>query len=490
MRSDGKRVGGWAKVAPTPKSRQPCHRLMWRPALTLSLMQTDSWFARARMPSGLHLKMYTMAHSRGFGGGSGVYMPVFAADDSELPARDWLALGGGGDETCAAPAHDDGDSDSSEALLLPTHGSLRIRLRPVSMLRHILASELPRWFREQAGVGEAALDELKVLLRPAELAISLAAYALLLVQVLLVQGMDGADATGSGVGVGVGTDGGGLALSPAMLTLRLACAVTALLHLEDGGGGGSGGGGGGARGGGGDLGDRAATATATATAVGGGASTVVMVWAMLAVATELWKLVRTVRRGSAGRSARAAAAAGQGVRGDEAAAAGKGAAVAAAASRGAANHGTDQRQLQLEHAAAARLMVALLAPAAAGLALRSLLLVPQRSWYSWGIASLAETLYICGISLMLPPVVRNCQLGTVPPPRRPPARNRRLLAYRIACALSDDVVLLLAQTHSTGLPTAHALACLRDDVVLLVELAQSYGPLRLPIDDARRAEVE
>ena len=76
--------------------------------------------------------------------------------------------------------------------------------------------------------------------------------------------------------------------------------------------------------------------------------------------------------------------------------------------------------LQLEHAAAARLMVALLAPAAAGLALRSLLLVPQRSWYSWGIASLAETLYICGISLMLPPVVRNCQLGTVPPPRRPP----------------------------------------------------------------------
>ena len=460
---------------------KPCRRLLWRPTLTLSLLHTESWFARARMPAGLSLKMYTLAHRRGLGGGSGVYMPVFNADDSQLPMRDWLMLGGNGIDSGSGSAlqvcdtdvgADDGgngtcaNAATTSTRVAPAHGSLHIRLRHVSVLRHVLSSELPRWFREEAGFSEESIDELKVLLRPTELAVSLAAYALLGLQVLLVRELDETDAAGSGVGVGVGTDAGGLALSPAMLLLRLTCAVTALLHLMDGGGGGSG--------------ENSIDMTSSvgdsfvATAVSGGASTVVMVWAILAVLTELWKLVLATR-GSARR----------------------------AANKDTAPHPRTceqwqkrqelrrlTHQLQSEHAAAARIALLLLAPVAAGFALRSLLLMPQRSWYSWAIATLAETLYICGIALMLPPVVRNFRLGTVPPPRRPPLRNRWLLTYRIVCALSDDVVLLLAQTHSTGLPTAHALACLRDDVVLLIELAQSYGPLRLPIDEARGAEVE
>lgn len=118
-----------------------------------------------------------------------------------------------------------------------------------------------------------------------------------------------------------------------------------------------------------------------------------------------------------------------------------------------------------------RHLVRLLYPLCAAGAAYSLLYEPHKSWYSWTVRSLANGVYAFGFLFMLPQLFVNYRLKSVA------ALPWRAFTYRAFTTFIDDVFAFIIT-----MPTAHRLACFRDDVVFLVYLYQRW---LYPVDDTR-----
>ncbi|CAH1372638.1 unnamed protein product [Tenebrio molitor] len=117
----------------------------------------------------------------------------------------------------------------------------------------------------------------------------------------------------------------------------------------------------------------------------------------------------------------------------------------------------------------------LLYPLCASAAIYSLLYQPHKSWYSWTINSLVNGVYAFGFLFMLPQLFINYRLKSVA------ALPWRAFTYRAFNTFIDDVFAFIIT-----MPTAHRVACFRDDVVFLIYLYQRW---LYPVDKTRTDDV-
>lgn len=96
-------------------------------------------------------------------------------------------------------------------------------------------------------------------------------------------------------------------------------------------------------------------------------------------------------------------------------------------------------------------------------ALYSLLYQPHKSWYSWTINSLVNGVYAFGFLFMLPQLFINYKLKSVA------ALPWRSFMYKAFNTFIDDIFAFIIT-----MPTAHRLACFRDDIVFLIYLYQRW----------------
>mmetsp|Transcript_446 Transcript_446/g.846 ORF Transcript_446/g.846 Transcript_446/m.846 type:complete len:584 (-) Transcript_446:484-2235(-) len=115
-----------------------------------------------------------------------------------------------------------------------------------------------------------------------------------------------------------------------------------------------------------------------------------------------------------------------------------------------------------------------LAPLVAGWALYCLHYYPHTSWYSWILSSLADAVYLFGFVGMTPQLFINYKLRSVA------HLPWRVLAYKAFNTFIDDAFALMV-----SMPTAHRVACLRDDAVFVVLLYQRWI---YPVDYSRTNE--
>nr|XP_034193199.1 uncharacterized protein LOC117610209 isoform X3 [Osmia lignaria]XP_034193200.1 uncharacterized protein LOC117610209 isoform X3 [Osmia lignaria] len=113
----------------------------------------------------------------------------------------------------------------------------------------------------------------------------------------------------------------------------------------------------------------------------------------------------------------------------------------------------------------------LLYPLVIGGAIYSLLYQPHKSWYSWSINSLVNGVYAFGFLFMLPQLFVNYKLKSVA------HLPWRTFMYKAFNTFIDDVFAFIIST-----PTAHRIACFRDDAVFLVYLYQRW---LYPVDKSR-----
>ncbi|XP_065162687.1 lipid scramblase CLPTM1L [Atheta coriaria] len=104
-------------------------------------------------------------------------------------------------------------------------------------------------------------------------------------------------------------------------------------------------------------------------------------------------------------------------------------------------------------------------------AIYSLIYQPHKSWYSWTINSLVNAVYAFGFIFMLPQLFINYRLKSVA------ALPWRAFTYRAFNTFIDDIFAFIIT-----MPTAHRIACFRDDVVFLVYLYQRW---LYPVDKTR-----
>ncbi|KAK3085426.1 hypothetical protein FSP39_003122 [Pinctada imbricata] len=104
-----------------------------------------------------------------------------------------------------------------------------------------------------------------------------------------------------------------------------------------------------------------------------------------------------------------------------------------------------------------------LLPLCIGGAVYSLLYIPHKSWYSWCIQSLVNGVYAFGFLFMLPQLFVNYKLKSVA------HLPWRAFTYKAFNTFIDDVFAFIIT-----MPTAHRLACFRDDVVFVVYLYQRW----------------
>ncbi len=114
------------------------------------------------------------------------------------------------------------------------------------------------------------------------------------------------------------------------------------------------------------------------------------------------------------------------------------------------------------------------APMVAGWALYALVSYPHRGWYSWVVGSLADAVYLFGFVMMTPQLFINYKLKSVA------HLPWRVLMYKAFNTFIDDAFALMV-----AMPTAHRVACLRDDAVFLVYMYQRY---LYPVDKTRANE--
>ncbi|KAK8758228.1 hypothetical protein V5799_004142 [Amblyomma americanum] len=93
------------------------------------------------------------------------------------------------------------------------------------------------------------------------------------------------------------------------------------------------------------------------------------------------------------------------------------------------------------------------------------------SWYSWCIHSLANGVYAFGFLFMLPQLFLNYKLKSVA------HLPWKVFMYKAFNTFIDDVFAFLIT-----MPTAHRVACFRDDAVFLVYLYQRW---LYPVDKSR-----
>lgn len=113
----------------------------------------------------------------------------------------------------------------------------------------------------------------------------------------------------------------------------------------------------------------------------------------------------------------------------------------------------------------------LLYPLCLGGAVYSLLYQPHRSWYSWTLNSLVNGVYAFGFLFMLPQLFVNYKLKSVA------ALPWRAFMYKAFNTFIDDFFAFIIT-----MPTAHRVACLRDDIVFLIYLYQRW---LYPVDATR-----
>lgn len=113
-------------------------------------------------------------------------------------------------------------------------------------------------------------------------------------------------------------------------------------------------------------------------------------------------------------------------------------------------------------------------PLCAGGAIYSLMYQSYRSWYSWCIHSLANGVYAFGFLFMLPQLFLNYRLKSVA------HLPWRVFMYKAFNTFIDDLFAFIIT-----MPTAHRVACFRDDAVFLVYLYQRW---LYPVDKTRTNE--
>ncbi|XP_060567772.1 lipid scramblase CLPTM1L-like [Ruditapes philippinarum] len=101
----------------------------------------------------------------------------------------------------------------------------------------------------------------------------------------------------------------------------------------------------------------------------------------------------------------------------------------------------------------------------------SLMYVEHKSWYSWCIQSLVNGVYAFGFLFMLPQLFVNYKLKSVA------HLPWRAFMYKAFNTFIDDIFAFIIT-----MPTAHRLACFRDDLVFLVYLYQRW---LYPVDKKR-----
>uniref|UniRef100_A0AC35TZT1 Cleft lip and palate transmembrane protein 1-like protein n=1 Tax=Rhabditophanes sp. KR3021 TaxID=114890 RepID=A0AC35TZT1_9BILA len=116
----------------------------------------------------------------------------------------------------------------------------------------------------------------------------------------------------------------------------------------------------------------------------------------------------------------------------------------------------------------------IMTPICIGGAIYSLAYVPHKSWYSWLINSLANGIYGFGFIFMLPQLFLNYKLKSV---AHLPWKPFMLKAFN---TFIDDVFSMIVT-----MPTAHRIACFRDDIVFFIYLYQRY---LYPVDKNRLDE--
>ncbi|KAL9975359.1 hypothetical protein ACROYT_G012514 [Oculina patagonica] len=93
----------------------------------------------------------------------------------------------------------------------------------------------------------------------------------------------------------------------------------------------------------------------------------------------------------------------------------------------------------------------------------SLVYHPHKSWYSWIVRSLVNGVYVFGFLFMLPQLFVNYKLKSVA------HLPWRAFMYKAFNTFIDDVFAFIIV-----MPTAHRLACFRDDVVFVIYLYQRW----------------
>ncbi|XP_047126196.1 lipid scramblase CLPTM1L [Hydra vulgaris] len=107
-------------------------------------------------------------------------------------------------------------------------------------------------------------------------------------------------------------------------------------------------------------------------------------------------------------------------------------------------------------------------------AIYSLIYQPHKSWYSWLVRSLVNGVYAFGFLFMLPQLFLNYKLKSVA------HLPWRAFMYKAFNTFIDDIFAFIIV-----MPTAHRLACFRDDAVFLVYLYQKW---LYPVDKSRTNE--
>ncbi|GMT12717.1 hypothetical protein PFISCL1PPCAC_4014 [Pristionchus fissidentatus] len=116
-------------------------------------------------------------------------------------------------------------------------------------------------------------------------------------------------------------------------------------------------------------------------------------------------------------------------------------------------------------------LTALLIPLCLGGAVYSLLYMPHRSWKSWILETAANGVYAFGFLFMLPQLFVNYKLKSVA------HLPWRAFMYKAFNTFIDDLFAFIIT-----MPTAHRVACFRDDIVFLVYLYQRW---LYPVDKSR-----
>merc|ERR1712088_243725 len=110
-------------------------------------------------------------------------------------------------------------------------------------------------------------------------------------------------------------------------------------------------------------------------------------------------------------------------------------------------------------------------PLCLGGAIYSLLYTPHKSWKSWIIQTLVNGVYAFGFLFMLPQLFVNYRLKSVA------HLPWRAFMYKAFNTFIDDLFAFIIT-----MPTAHRVACFRDDIVFLIYLYQRW---LYPIDKNR-----
>ncbi|CAI2340381.1 unnamed protein product [Caenorhabditis sp. 36 PRJEB53466] len=134
-------------------------------------------------------------------------------------------------------------------------------------------------------------------------------------------------------------------------------------------------------------------------------------------------------------------------------------------------HSVEENETDSIDAQAMKYLSVLLVPLVIGGAVYSLLYVPHKSWRSWLLETSANGVYAFGFLFMLPQLFVNYKMKSVA------HLPWRAFMYKAFNTFIDDLFAFVIT-----MPTAHRMACFRDDIVFLVYLYQRW---LYPVDYTR-----